>query len=73
MPDKWEFENEEIKVTWEKNVCIHAGVCAQSLSGVFKPGQKPWIQLDGADMEALKETIGRCPSRALAFEVKEKS
>ena len=70
MPDRWEFQNEEIKVTWDKNVCIHAGVCVQSLSGVFKPGQKPWIQLEGSDAERVEEAIGKCPSGALRFERK---
>lgn len=70
MPDKWEFENEEIKVTWEKNVCIHAAACVGNLPGVFKPGQKPWIQLDGSDADKVKETIGKCPSGALHFEKK---
>ncbi len=70
MPDKWEFENEEIRVTWEKIVCIHSGVCAQKLSSVFKPGQKPWVQLDGANKESVMETIRQCPSAALKYELK---
>ena len=40
----------------------------RGLPQVFKPGERPWIQLEGADAERVSEVVMRCPTGALHFE-----
>lgn len=62
-----EHIKEDIAITWDKNICIHAGLCAKGLSSVFKPKENPWIQTEGASKQEIIDQIGKCPSRALAY------
>jgi len=48
-------------------ICSHAGHCTDGLAAVFKYGAEPWIDPDGAKVEAIIETIRRCPSGALSY------
>ena len=34
---------------------------------MYDPKRKPWIIAEGADTQALKDQIGKCPSGALSF------
>ncbi len=63
-----EFKNEKIAVRYDEKVCIHAGKCVQGLPHVFNPNQDPWINVNGADVVAIKQTITMCPSGALTLE-----
>ncbi len=36
---------------------------------MFKYGQEPWIDPDGADVAAIIETIKACPSGALSYSI----
>jgi len=62
------FSNEDITVTFNPKICIHAERCAQGLSDVFRTTVIPWINLDGTD-DNLKiiNQIKKCPSGALQF------
>lgn len=55
-----------MQVTYDANVCIHAGNCVHSLPKVFKivDGQMV-IDEDAADDAAIRETVAACPSGAL--------
>lgn len=48
-------------------ICSHAGYCSDGLAAVFKYQQEPWIDPNGAAVEAIVETIRRCPSGALSY------
>ena len=63
------YSNGEIKVIWKPGKCIHSAICAKGLASVFKPGDKPWIQLDGSDSQSIMRQIDACPSGALSYEV----
>jgi uncharacterized Fe-S cluster protein YjdI len=63
-----EYSNEKITVRYDEKICIHAGKCVQGLPQVFDVNKQPWINVNGADVAALKQTIGQCPSRALSYE-----
>lgn len=65
-----QFTNEEITVTFEPNKCIHADKCAKGLSQVFRTTVIPWIDLDGAPSHRIIAQIGKCPSGALSYTVK---
>tara|TARA_R110002049_G_scaffold3795_7_gene27693 strand:+ start:5399 stop:5632 length:234 start_codon:yes stop_codon:yes gene_type:complete len=66
-PYKNEYSNDDITVTYEPCVCIHAEKCAKELSDVFRTSIIPWIHLDGSETKKIINQIRRCPSGALQF------
>ncbi|MCW8944099.1 MAG: (4Fe-4S)-binding protein [Sedimenticola sp.] len=55
-----------INVTWDKNICSHAGVCVTTLPAVFKiEGSQLAIDTSAADEEKIREVCAACPSGAL--------
>ena len=62
-----EYTNGEITVVWKPKTCIHAAVCVKTLPNVYKPKEKPWIQIDNATTEELKAQVSQCPSGALSY------
>ena len=63
------FSNDDITVTFEPCVCIHAEKCAKELSDVFRTSIIPWINLDGTKSKRIIEQINRCPSGALKYQL----
>lgn len=63
-----EYRNEKMTVRYDEKICIHAGKCVRGLPQVFDVGKNPWINVNGADGEAIKQTIAQCPSGALSYE-----
>ena len=63
-------ENEEIRVTWNPEACVHAGACVRGNSRVFDPARCPWIDLTQAPAKEIASVIGNCPSGALRVEMK---
>ena len=64
------YENDDINVTWEAPLCKHSTRCWKELSSVFIPRDRPWVNLDGADVERIVAQIDRCPSGALKYALK---
>lgn len=64
---KKEYSNGELTVVWKPDLCIHSGICVQSLPDVYKPDEKPWIKVEKATTEALVGQINKCPSGALSY------
>lgn len=64
---KKEYSKDELTIVWQPDLCIHSGVCFHSLPGVFKPRNRPWVQLDNADRTDIVETVLACPSGALSI------
>ena len=62
-----EYTNGEITVVWKPGICIHSAKCAHGLPNVFKPKEKPWIQVENASTSELVKTIDTCPSGALSY------
>ncbi|WP_026166609.1 CDGSH iron-sulfur domain-containing protein [Gracilimonas tropica] len=62
------YSTEDIKVTWDKERCIHAAECVRGLPNVFDPKRKPWIKPELANVGELTEVIERCPTGALHYE-----
>lgn len=58
-----------LTVFWQPEKCIHSTICVRSLPDVFKPSRRPWVDLSLAGIEQIMETIDRCPSRALTYEI----
>lgn len=45
----------------------HAGICVKTLPGVYKPKERPWIQIENATTAELIAQIKQCPSGALTY------
>ena len=65
------YTRDGITVLLKPKVCIHSGVCVRGLSEVFNPKKRPWINMDGAEIEAIIEQVKKCPSGAISIEGKD--
>jgi CDGSH-type Zn-finger protein len=61
------YRGRGIAIHDNRAICAHAGHCTDGLAAVFKYGAEPWIDPDGAKVEAIIETIRKCPSGALSY------
>lgn len=64
------YQNDDIKVSYDLNRCIHAAECVRGLREVFDPNKKPWIQPDNAPADDIADVIEKCPTGALHYELK---
>ncbi len=64
------YETDEIVVTYDPNICTHAGECVRGLPAVFDTERADWIRPQEAPAEKLAEVIRRCPSGALQYRMK---
>ena len=71
MERKFEYSNEEITIIWQPHLCQHSGICVKMLPEVYKPNERPWINIEHATTAQLIDQIDHCPSGALSFVVKE--
>ena len=62
-----EYSNGEVTVVWKPGNCIHSGICVKGLPDVFKPKDKPWIQVGSASTDEIINQVKQCPSGALSF------
>ncbi len=67
---KNQFENDEIKVTYHPQLCVHSEKCARGLSDVFRTSLIPWIDLDAAKSKIIISQVKKCPSGALTYNLK---
>jgi len=61
------YQAQRITIYDNRSICAHAGHCTDGLASVFKYKSEPWIDPAGGTVEAIIETIGRCPSGALSY------
>ncbi len=61
------YTNGELTIVWKPNKCIHAAECVKALPNVYKPKQKPWLTIENATTNELKDQIAKCPSGALSY------
>lgn len=61
------YAAKRITIHDNRAICSHAGYCTDNLKSVFKYGSEPWIDPAGGAVEAIIETIRRCPSGALSY------
>jgi uncharacterized Fe-S cluster protein YjdI len=62
------YDNGEIRVIWRPDICAHSGVCVRGLPEVFRPEERPWIDVRGAPSDRIIAQIEQCPSGALSWE-----
>lgn len=66
------YKRDGVTVVWQPGLCSHSTNCWKGLRHVFNPREKPWINLDGAELAQIVEQVGKCPSGALSIEIEEK-
>ena len=66
-----DYVGKSITIHDNRGLCAHAGVCTDRLSSVWRMKTKPWIDPDGAEIEAIVATIQACPSGALSYSIDE--
>jgi uncharacterized Fe-S cluster protein YjdI len=59
------YATSEVTVTFDPNVCRHAGICVRGLPAVFDVRQKRWIRPERASADEVVAQVARCPSGAL--------
>lgn len=59
------YSNGRISVEWTPDVCIHSKECWKNMIEVFNPKNRPWVNLEGANDEAILAQVAKCPSGAL--------
>lgn len=73
MPDQniKKYSNGEVTVLWDASKCIHSANCVKNLPEVFKPKEKPWVQMENSTSENIISTVNKCPSGALSLKKQE--
>ncbi|MGQ0544311.1 MAG: CDGSH iron-sulfur domain-containing protein [Betaproteobacteria bacterium] len=61
------YAGKRITIHANRGICSHAGFCTDSLKSVFRIGEEPWIDPDGAAVEEIVAAIRKCPSGALSY------
>ena len=59
------YQTNQLRVTFDPDVCKHSGVCLRMLPAVFDARLHRWIQPDNASAEAVIAAVAKCPSGAL--------
>ena len=62
-----EYSIGEIVVKWDSAKCIHAGMCFRNAGKVFKPKERPWIQMENDNSKSIADAIDKCLSGALSY------
>ena len=65
------YVGKAITIHDNRGICAHAGACTDNLSSVWRMGEEPWIDPDGADVAQIIATIEACPSGALSYTIDE--
>ena len=67
LDNREDYVGQRITIHDNRGICSHAGYCTDDLRAVFKLGEAPWIDPDGATTQEIIDTIDRCPSGALGY------
>ncbi len=62
-----DYEGLGIVVHWNASLCVHSARCVGALPEVFRPRERPWVDAQAADAEAVAQAVELCPSGALSY------
>ncbi len=66
-----DYVGKEITLHDNRGLCAHIGFCTDNLAAVFRLRTEPWIDPNGAEAQAIIDTIQTCPSGALSYTIDE--
>jgi CDGSH-type Zn-finger protein len=69
MGEWQDYVGDHITIHDNRRLCAHVGECTHGLANVWRMGEKPWIDPNGADVEAIIAVIKKCPSGALSYSI----
>jgi len=61
------YSNKGLTISWESGKCKHAAECVKNAGNVFKPREKPWVQMENGSNDDIMSAIDKCPSGALSY------
>jgi CDGSH-type Zn-finger protein len=59
----------DLTVYDNRGICQHSGFCTDGLASVFRVHAEPFIDLSGADRDAIIAQVRACPSGALSYSI----
>lgn len=59
------YRGQDVNVSFDLEICTHAGECVRALPKVFDTERRPWIAPDEGNAEEIADVVARCPSGAL--------
>lgn len=65
---KKEYPKDDVIILWDAGKCTHSAICAKGLPEVFKPKERPWVQVENAERDTIVAQVRRCPSGALSIQ-----
>lgn len=65
------YPGNKVDICWDGRLCIHVAECGQAQGDLFVGGRQPWCIPDLVDVNEIVEVVERCPSGALAYQVKD--
>jgi CDGSH-type Zn-finger protein len=70
VPDRRDtYVGEPITILDNRGICAHSGFCTDRLASVFRLGQEPFVDPNGARMEEIIAAVRNCPSGALSYAI----
>ena len=63
------YTGTKITIHDNRSICAHAGFCTDKLASVFRMGEEPWIDANGASVDDIIAAVDRCPSGALSYTI----
>jgi CDGSH-type Zn-finger protein len=68
VPDRRDtYVGQQVTVLDNRGICAHSGLCTDNLASVFHVGKEPFVDPNGARMEAIIAAVRNCPSGALSY------
>lgn len=59
------YQSDEVRVTFDPEICIHSRVCLRALPAVFDVARKRWVRPENATAIEVLDAVSKCPSGAL--------
>lgn len=61
------YDNGEIVVEWRPELYVHCEVCISGLPQVFNLQARPWVNVNAATTEEIRNQVRQCPDGALSI------
>lgn len=59
------YKGNNIAVEWRPELCVHCKHCIEGLPAVFDLARRPWVDVNAASANEIREQVSKCPIGAL--------